>query len=290
VAAGAGRLGLLAPTFDLQSLARVVDGLAYESSAAGMMLALHASTVPALAQGRFLDSLRTGSRVGALALSADEVPVEQDGRLSGRAAWIAPLTDAGVALVGARTASGEVATFAVPLDAPGVRVERLETAGLVGLVCANLTFDAVAGEAAGPSVPVMTRVRVLVAAAGLGIGRRALAEALAAAKQARTAAAGEQTVQGLLADAATELDAAGMLVWKASAEGRPSLGSASMAKLAAGAAAQSAVMRATQVIGAASFERGHIVERLARDVRALELFAGRTEALRDAVAAETLPH
>ena len=47
--------------------------------------------------------------------------------------------------------------------------------------------------------------------------------------------------------------------------------------------------RATQVVGADSFRAGHIVERLAQDVRALELFAGRTEALREAVALETLP-
>ena len=43
------------------------------------------------------------------------------------------------------------------------------------------------------------------------------------------------------------------------------------------------------VIGADSFRHGHIIERLAQDVRALELFAGRTEALREAVADEILP-
>jgi alkylation response protein AidB-like acyl-CoA dehydrogenase len=63
-----------------------------------------------------------------------------------------------------------------------------------------------------------------------------------------------------------------------------------MAKLAATEATQRAVARATQVVGVDSFRSGHIVERLAQDVRALELFAGRTEALREAVALETLPH
>jgi hypothetical protein len=42
-------------------------------------------------------------------------------------------------------------------------------------------------------------------------------------------------------------------------------------------------------VGADSFRAGHVVERLAQEVRALELFAGRTEALREAVAEETLP-
>ena len=148
----------------------------------------------------------------------------------------------------------------------------------------------VAGTPIGATLPIMTRIRVLMAAAGMGIGRRALREALATARAAHTAAAGEQTVQGLLADAATELDAAKMMMWKAASAPVPSLADASMAKLAATSAAQRAVERATQVVGADSFQRGHIIERLAQDVRALELFAGRTEALREAVAEEVLPH
>jgi len=96
-------------------------------------------------------------------------------------------------------------------------------------------------------------------------------------------------VQGLLADAATELDAAMVLTWKAASAPRLSLAEASMAKLAATEATQRAVARATQVVGADTFRRGHVIERLAQDVRALELFAGRTEALREAVADEVLP-
>jgi hypothetical protein len=42
-------------------------------------------------------------------------------------------------------------------------------------------------------------------------------------------------------------------------------------------------------VGVETFRAGHVIERLAQDVRALELFAGRTEALRTAVAAEVLP-
>ena len=130
----------------------------------------------------------------------------------------------------------------------------------------------------------------LLAAAGLGMGRRALEEALHAAHGHRgRGAGGEQTVQGLLADAATELDAAMMLIWTAASSPDPTLSSASMAKLAVTDATQRAVARATQVIGADSFRHGHIIEQLAQDVRALELFAGRTEALREAVADEILP-
>lgn len=55
-------------------------------------------------------------------------------------------------------------------------------------------------------------------------------------------------------------------------------------------AAQRAIERTTQVVGMETFRQGHIIERLAQDVRALELFAGRTEALRAAVAEEVLPN
>jgi alkylation response protein AidB-like acyl-CoA dehydrogenase len=140
-------------------------------------------------------------------------------------------------------------------------------------------------------MPTMARMRVLLAAAGLGMGRRALREALAAARAySRSGAGGEQTVQGLLADAATELDAARLLTWKAASAAELSLAEASMAKLAVTEATQRAVARATQIIGGDTFQRGHIIERLAQDVRALELFAGRTEALREAAADSLLPH
>jgi alkylation response protein AidB-like acyl-CoA dehydrogenase len=287
VVMGAARVGLLDPNVDLLALTIAVEALAFESPSSAIAFSLHVGAAFALARDQRFSALLRGESVGSLALSSDEVPEADGDRLSGRAAWVAPITERGIALVGARVGGGEAAAFAVPLDAAGVVVEPLRTAALRGFVCGHVIFNNATGVRAGATVPIMARVRVLVAAAGLGMGRRALREALNSAKRAHSAAAWEETVQGLLADAATDLDAAMMLTWKA-ALGAGSLGEASMAKLAAGAAAQHAVERATQVIGADSFQRGHIVERLAQDVRALELFAGRTEALRAAAASEVL--
>jgi alkylation response protein AidB-like acyl-CoA dehydrogenase len=269
-----------------------IAALAFESSVAGISLALHSGVAAGLAgldDARFAAAGR-GDAVGAIALSADEVPTEHEGRLSGRARWVAPLTSGGVAIVGARGRDGLVATV-VALDGPGITAEPIETAGLSGLVCGHLQFDGAPSIVLGAPTPLMAHVRLLLTSAGLGIGRRALHEALTAA-QGRTGhgAGGEQTVQGLLADAATELEAATLLTWKAATARELSLAEASMAKLATTEATQRAVVRATQVVGADSFRSSHIVERLSQDVRALELFAGRTEALREAVALETLPH
>jgi alkylation response protein AidB-like acyl-CoA dehydrogenase len=226
--------------------------------------------------------------VGAIALSTENVPTATGSRLGGRASLVGPLTERGVAIVGVRGDSGTEAA-AVPLDAPGVAIEDIQTSALDGFVCGNIVLDGAAATLLGATLPFMTRVRILLSAAGLGMGRRALNEALHAAHALRgRGAGGEQTVQGLLADAATELDAAMLLTRKAASAATLSLAEASMAKLAATEATLRAVARATQVIGVDSFRRGHVVESLAQDVRALELFAGRTEALREAVASETL--
>ena len=286
----AAAAGLIESRPDLLATVVAVEALAYESSAAGVSLALHAGVTAGLDGNRRFADLDSGEVVGAIALSSDDVPVEQDGRLSGRAAWVTPLTPLGVAVLGMRSGDGLTAA-AVSLNAPGVMQEPVDTAALGGVVCGHVLLDGAPFVAVGPTMPFMSRVRILLAAAGLGMGRRALREALVAAHgHTGHGAGGEQTVQGLLADAATELDAAMLLTWKAAAARELSLAEASMAKLAATEATQRAVARATQVVGADSFRRGHIIERLAQDVRTLELFAGRTEALRDVVAIEILPH
>ena len=289
VVMGAARVGLLDPRADILSAAVAIETLAYHSSAAGITLALHSGVLLAVGADDRFASLARGETVGAIALSTDQMPTEEGARLTGQASIVGPLTDHGVAIVGARSGSGLTA-WAVPLDAPNVRAEVIPTAALRAFVCGNVRMEGVTALAVGATVPFMTRIRVLLSAAGLGIGKRALNEALHAAHTLRgRGAGGEQTVQGLLADAATELDAAMMLTWKAAAATELSLAAASMAKLSATEATQRAVGRATQVIGVDSFNRGHIIDRLAQDVRALELFAGRTEALREAVADETLP-
>jgi alkylation response protein AidB-like acyl-CoA dehydrogenase len=292
--AGAAREGLLGAETDLLSTVIALEAVASESAPAAAAIALHTAVVFAAAD-RY-PQLRAGERVGALVLSSDELPLEQGGHLTGRASWAAPLTEHGLAVVGVRCGQ-DVLAYAVSLDERGVVVEPIETSALDGLVYGHLTLTEVASVPLGPPSSIMARARLHSAAVGLGIGRRALREALTTARAAGDfrgtgyrfdrAAAGEQTVQGLLADAATELDAARLLTWKAAASS-VSLASASMAKLAATAAAQRAVERSTQVVGAESFRRGHIIQQLSQEVRALELFAGRTEALRGALAEDEL--
>jgi alkylation response protein AidB-like acyl-CoA dehydrogenase len=287
---GAARVGIIDPEVDLLAAALAVEALACESPAAGMTLALHTTALKAqLSQRSLIDSLARGEIVGALVLSSEDVPTIEDGRLSGRASWVGPITQGGIAVVGARQGA-QVIACGVALDDQRVHVTEVKTSALGGFVWAYLAFSGAQCVAAGETTSIMARARTLIACVALGICNRALRESLAVVHREH-GAGGEQTVQGLLADTATELEAARMLTWKAAARGDDvSLADASKAKLAATSAAQAAVLRATQVVGVDSFRRGHVVERLTQDVRAIELFAGRTETLREAVADAELPH
>ena len=189
VVLGAARLGLIDAGGDLLGLAVAVEAMAGESPAAWVAVALHSAAALAVTGEDRFSPLFRGEAVAATDLSSDDLPVARRGRLSWRAAWVAPITDGGVAFVGARSGD-EHAAFAVALDAPGVTVERVDTAALIGVACAYVSFDSAACTRIGTTLPVRTRIRILVVAAGLGMGRRALQEALATAR-ASQADAGE---------------------------------------------------------------------------------------------------
>jgi butyryl-CoA dehydrogenase len=136
--------------------------------------------------------------------------------------------------------------------------------------------------------------RVAIAAQALGIGEASIAEAIAYAKQREAFGqpiANFQAIQWMLADMATELDAARMLTWKAAAakdRQEKSAVEASMAKLAASEAAHKAADKAMQILASAGYRRGSVVERLFRDVRATEIYQGTSEAQRMIIAASVL--
>ena len=100
----------------------------------------------------------------------------------------------------------------------------------------------------------------------------------------RTGAGGEQTVQGLLADAATELDAAMLLVQQAALRSPMSLALASMAKLAATEAAMAKLLSsetaervaslAVNLHGGNGFVKEYPVEKLYRDAKIGQIYEG----------------
>jgi butyryl-CoA dehydrogenase len=272
-------------------------------------------------KARWLHPLATGGALGAFALSEPEAGTDAgnqqtrvvaDGtgyRISGRKVWVANAVAADVLVVFAATPPDEerrrISAFLVPTAAPGIgRRARNDSLGVRGLGCMDLEFDAVPVAASqllggfGHGFRVarwaLEGGRVAIAAQALGVGEAALAEALAHA-QTREAfgqpIANFQAIQWMLADMATELEAARVLTLRAAAlKGvQESVGQeASMAKLLASEAAHRAADRAMQVLASAGYRRGSTVERLFRDVRATEIYQGTSEAQRMIIAASLL--
>jgi acyl-CoA dehydrogenase len=137
--------------------------------------------------------------------------------------------------------------------------------------------------------------RTTVAGAALGFARRALDEALARAR-GRTmfgqTLADFQMTQAKLADMATGIDAAALLTyrsaWKKDTGAARVTREAAMAKMFATESAQRAVDEAVQICGGLGVMRGHPVEKLYREVRALRIYEGATEVQKIVIARDLL--
>jgi len=125
--------------------------------------------------------------------------------------------------------------------------------------------------------------RIGVASQALGIGLAALDQAVAYAKGGRTfgrAIAKHQAVQDMLADAASELEAARLLILRAALlkqAGRPFTREAAMAKLFASEAANRACYSSLQIHGGYGYTKDYPIERLTRDVRVTTIYEGTSE-------------
>jgi acyl-CoA dehydrogenase len=126
--------------------------------------------------------------------------------------------------------------------------------------------------------------RTTVAGAALGFARRALYEALQRAKARRMfgqALADFQMTQAKLADMATAIDAGTLLTyrsaWTKDVKNQRVTREAAMAKMFATETAQTVIDDAVQILGGLGVMRGHPVERLYREVRALRIYEGATE-------------
>ena len=137
--------------------------------------------------------------------------------------------------------------------------------------------------------------RTTVAGAALGFARRALSEALARAKDRRMFGqrlADLQMTQAKLADMATAIEAAALLTYRAAwmkdVKKARVTREVAMAKMQATEAAQGVIDDAVQILGGLGVMRGHPVERLYREVRALRIYEGATEVQKVIIARELL--
>jgi acyl-CoA dehydrogenase len=142
------------------------------------------------------------------------------------------------------------------------------------------------------ALETLDRFRPSVGAACVGMAQAALdaATVYASEREAFGKPIREfQAVSHQLAEMATRVDAARLLVYRAAAvldAGERATKQSAMAKLFATETAQRAIDAAIQVHGAVALERGHLLERLYREVRATRIYEGTSEIQREIIARE----
>jgi len=319
---GGGGRDYVSYTLALEALARASSVIAVIVSVTTSLVAEPIAKFGSDAQRQvWLPRLASGETIGAFALSEEgagsdaanqQTVARLDERgyvINGRKVWVANAAAADLVIVFAATQPGMrgrgVSAFLVPMDTPGVeRVAMDDSLGVRGLGCMELELrdvrvgtDALLGapgDGFGIVLWALDGGRVAIAAQALGAGEAALEEALRHAKSHH--AFGQpignyQAIQWMLADMATELEAARLLTLKAAdahqREPRSTL-EASMAKLFASEAAHRAADKAMQILASHGYRRGSVVERLFRDVRAAEIYQGTSEVQRMVIAEQIL--
>lgn len=309
------------PELQIRSLVAIREGLAYGSGLADALYALQGlGSVPITLAGSdaqkkmWLPKVASGEAIAGFAMTEPEVGsdagnlhtrAERDGdgwRLNGTKTLISNAGLADYYALFARTDPDAghrgVTCFLVPADAKGLRTEPLapmatHPLGTLHLDDVELEVDAAIGEEGRGyhlALATLDRMRSTVAAAACGFAWRALDEALDRSRSREQFSRPIGSFQGLrwmLADAATRLEAARLLTYRAAwvkdqgAE-RVTMESA-QAKLFATETAQHVADVAVQVHGGQGVMRGHVTERIYRDVRSLRIYEGTSEILRDVI-------
>ena len=241
-----------------------------------------------------------GSDVGALALAAE--PDGEGFRLSGTKVFISNAPDADVYTLFARTSGARggrgITAFALPGDSPGLSGQPLELIsphpiGRLDLAGVYLGPEHVLGEVdRGFSVAMETLglFRPSVGAFAVGMAQCALDAAVEHVGKREVFGrplAGMQAIAHRLADLATQLEGARLLVYHAAARADSEGANATiaaMAKLFATETAQEVVDAAVQFHGAAALVVGHPLEHLYRDVRSPRIYEGASEVQREIIA------
>jgi butyryl-CoA dehydrogenase len=263
-----------------------------------------------LAQGKKLGCFAlsepgAGSDPGGLKLTATKT--EGGYRLKGTKNWITNGKEADVAIVFATVDATKgykgVTAFIVDTKTKGFVVSKLEDKlGITASSTAQLFFDDVfvpadcllgtEGQGLKIALSTLDGGRIGIASQALGIGRCALeaSKKFAAEREQFGAPISKlQAIQFHIADMATRMQAARLLVWNAARmkdSGLKYSKAAAMAKLAASEAAMWTATKAIQVHGGYGYTKEYVVERNFRDAKITEIYEGTSEIQRIVIAAQ----
>jgi alkylation response protein AidB-like acyl-CoA dehydrogenase len=314
--------GYLMNAVVIEELARQDGGVALLVAAHNGLCLSHLNLAASPEQKRkYLPKLTSGEWLGAWGLTepgcgsdaaALETRAEKDGagwRLTGHKMFITNGLHAQVFVVLARTDPSKgtkgISGFVLERGTPGFSIGAKEDK--LGMRCSDtvpLDFD---GAYVGPeslvgvynlgyvdTLRVLERGRVGIGAISVGLARGALEESIAYANDRKAFGkpiAAQQAIQFMIADMATELEAARLLVHDAAAtldRGDDARQKASIAKLFASEVATKMCLKAIQIHGGYGYTKDIPVERYLRDAKLCEIGEGSSEIQRIVIARQLL--
>jgi alkylation response protein AidB-like acyl-CoA dehydrogenase len=268
---------------------------------------------------RYLSALAGGEKIGCFALSepasgSDAAAMRTSAKRAGDA-WVLNGTKnfitngsiGDVAIVFAQTDPSlrgkGIAAFIIEKGTPGFSVGKLEKKlGIRGSDTAQLVFQDCrvpranllggVGEGFKIALSTLDGGRISIAAQAVGIARACLEDSLAYAKQREAFGkkiADFQAIQWMLADMATEIDAARLLTWRAAAlkdAGEDYILAAAEAKLFASDVAVKASRDCVQIFGGYGYLKDFPAERHYRDAKITEIYEGTSEIMKLVIAEE----
>lgn len=314
---------------DLVSYIIAINELSRVSATVGVILSVHTTlgTMPILKFGteeqkqKYVPKLAKGEYLGAFALTEPsagsdaaslKLRAEDKGDhyvLNGSKIFITNGNEADIFITFARTGkeagSKGISAFIVERDTPGFSIGKTEKKmGLHGSSTVTLNFEnaivpkenLLGEEGKGFKIAMgnLNAGRIGIAAQGLGIAEASLNAAVEYAKEREQFGkpiAHQQGISFKLADMATEVEAARLLVYRAAYklnEGTIKPEEASMAKMYATQTARKCAIEAVQVFGGYGYTEDYPVERYFRDAKVTEIYEGTNEIQRLVIAKQIL--
>ncbi len=318
------------PGFDTISMAIAIEEIARACGSTALSIAAHNSlgVGPIVAYGtpaqkaRWLPKLMSGEYLGALALTEPSAGSDLVGGvkttavldgdewvINGSKAWITnpSLSPTIITLVRTDKTAGThgLSQIIVPTDTPGLTIHPKEhKMGLRGSPTHMLSFDNVRvpkenllgteGRGLHQSLATLDNGRIGIGAMAVGLAQAALDESVRYSQERETFGkplAKHQAIQWMIADMATEIEAARLMIYRAAwlkDAGKNFTKAAAMGKLFASETAERAAFNAIQIHGGYGYSAEFPLERIYRDQRLLTIGEGTSEVLRMVISRKTI--
>lgn len=308
---------------DFVTCAMTIEELSRSCASTGFVVAANTSLAcfPLFKYGseeqkkKYLAPLCRGESLGACSVSeigtdysaSGAVTAHREGGeyvLNGVGTFVANAPVAGVFIVFASTGQGP-AGFIVPAGTPGFSAgQDAGRFGIRGAPISEITLkdcripkeNILGREGQGTEIAMsaLDNFRTGIAAVALGIAHAALDESVRYSKervQFEKAICNFQAIQWMLVDMSTETEVSRLLTYHAAwncDRGLPYSMEAAMAKLSASSSAVNSADRAVQIHGGIGYIKGQKVERLYRDAKVTQIYAGAPEAMKAVIARTVL--